>query len=636
MVRDNFSGYKFNCQGQEHPVGCSWRDLETALRQRADQMHDSDIELERSNSTNMNSFLIWLKDWTNVLAGKSSNLDRFLADHITGTRKFMQLLSALNGRVAKAKLLFNVRSAMVQASNMTNVMGYVSAQDWGKAFLLSLEMSKNEELQAVFGRSNFVTQRLMEQPEFHEEHVLNPMKFGEWMLGALDRVSSTVSWWAAYNQYNRIGAEEAAKRGYRKYDSAEDYADDIVRRTHGGRGVGEIPLVLQDKFVTAMAPFQVEVLNTYQNALQLMGKKKQGALGLAKMEAGIFAFNMAFRILFGDGVLGFDFIHALLASLKKWIDPKDEDDPKEKALYTSREFLGEFAAGVPFATQVFSFLMPDNTLREWLFGEDQDPTRYGTGTLGLSALSNVVKIGKDALEGKNILWDVVDSTVGNFAPGGAQISRTAKGLEAFFKGYGNNNTGKVQYALDQDFGEFLQSLFFGKWSTPEAREYLKSLDPIADAFYQESGFRLLDEDKTAAYKQFVKGGGKGKDFFKLVASCNSVKADKDENGKSIDGTAAVNKLAVIDSYKLSPELREQMARMYVVSDSKTKYLNSFEEAGGKSDDFIDILSELLVMTGDKDENGKTIRNSKKEKYEKLLDRYNLTEEQRDILLEMGK
>lgn len=635
------------------PVIKNIRDFARELRHEAATMEKEPDTTMVMDSKKANNFFVWLDKWANNIAGKSDDLDRMLAEKI-GTRKVMQILGWMNGQVKKAKLLFNVRSAVVQVSNMTNAMSYVDLQDWKAAFNNFFSAVRDENLQAIQGRSNFLTQRLTETNDIMEnfdEETLRDKgdKFAGAMLSFGDNLSSQLTWWAAYNQFNRIGAEAAAKKGYREYSDAVDYADDITRRTHGGRGIGEVPLILKSKVVNIFMPFQVEVLNTFENLVQKLGRKD--ALGIAKMETGIFAFNLVTRLLFGDGILGFDFIHALIASLKEWIAPEDkEEDIMDRAMYMFQQFNGELISGVPFAAQLISSLIPNEDSRKRWFGEDQDPTRYGTGTLGISAANDLLNVPdqvmdliKAAIKGEDVkagarktAIKTLDATIGNFAKGGTQIMRTAKGLEAFVKGYGENDNGKVQFAIDQDAGELLRMLFFGKWSTPEAREYLGSLDPVTDAFYQDSGFKLLDDKKTAAYKEFVRNGGKGKDFFKLTSQLNATTGDKDENGKTIDGTATVNKQHVIDSYNLNSTLREQMARLFVINDARKPYMDRFEAAGGKSDDFLDVLAELLVLSSDKDENGKTINGSKKKKYEAILDKLNLTDEQYGILMEMYK
>lgn len=510
------------------------------------------------NSKNANNFMRWMNAWVNNIAGKTHDIDRVISDEI-GDRRGLKFIQKLNGLGKSAKLLFNVRSALVQVSNMTNAAMYVDAVDWKNGWFNCLNAMKGKEMAEILAKSNFVSQRLAEVPVFEEATLKSKaMNFANWMLSAGDSFSTQMTWWAAYNQYERIGAEAADAKGYRHYEDAIDYADDITRRTHGGRGVGELPVTLQSRLVNLFAPFQVEVLNTFENLVQVIGKKD--ALGIAKMQCSIFAFNMVTRCIFGDGVLGFDFIHALMSILKDVFFPEDKEEKLQDHLkYAGQQPLGELISGVPFAAQSATFLVPDETARENMFG-DSDPTRYGTGTIGLSFIAEMVNVYNDLVNGKDVSWDLLDATVGNYMTGGSQIMRTAKGLYTWVSGYSTDKKGNVQFAIDQDATELVLMAIFGKWAVPEAREYLGSLDPIADAGYKRTAPNgkkpgMTSDNQNAGYKEFVKAGGNGKDFIKMVKQCSMAEGQKDANGKTISGSVKQAKLDIINGYGLSASLK---------------------------------------------------------------------------------
>lgn len=510
------------------------------------------------NSKNANNFMRWMNAWVNNIAGKTHDIDRVISNEM-GDRRGLKFIQKLNGLGKSAKLLFNVRSALVQVSNMTNAAMYVDAVDWKNGWFNCLNAMKGKEMAEILSKSNFVSQRLAEVPVFEEATLkTKAMNFANRMLSAGDSFSTQMTWWAAYNQYERIGAEAADAKGYRHYEDAIDYADDITRRTHGGRGVGELPVTLQSRLVNLFAPFQVEVLNTFENLVQVIGKKD--ALGIAKMQCSIFAFNMVTRCIFGDGVLGFDFIHALMSILKDVFFPEDKEEKLQDHLkYAGQQLLGELISGVPFAAQAATFLVPDENAREKMFG-DSDPTRYGTGTIGLSFIAEMVNIFNDLTEGKNVAWDLLDATVGNYMTGGSQIMRTAKGLYTWVSGYSTDKKGNVQFAIDQDATELVLMAIFGKWAVPEAREYLGSLDPIADAGYKRKAPNgkkpgITSDNQNAGYKEYVKAGGNGKDFIKMVKQCSMAEGQKDANGKTISGSVKQAKLDIINGYGLSASLK---------------------------------------------------------------------------------
>lgn len=554
------------------PLIAHLRNVEKEITQAA-------VELENSNDAsakNANTLKLWLRSFTNTLCGKSHDFDRMLSDAGVVGRKFIKALLWWNNRVKSNTLLLNVRNSIVQFSNLTNAVTFIrNPLDWIKGSISYIQMIKSADMKEIFSKSNFMSQRLMKAASFDsglEAVIKSPYKFACWVLSAGDTFSSTLTWWSAYNQYLR-NPEAAQKGGFRSYDSAIDYADDVTRRSHGGRGVGELPSALSSQIVNFFAPFQVEVLNTFNNLKQQLGKKN--VVGIINMQLGIFVVNTITRALFGDGVLGFDFIQWLIDTITHAVD--DEEEPADDVWYSAKRFGGELISGVPFAAQLAALVVPDDDVRETIFGES-DPTRYGTGTLGANALVDMVGLVKDTIEGKAEWTDALD-VFGAFLPpyGGKQLARTVRGINTVAKGYGSavKEGGEiVQFPVDGDWTEYLQAGIFGKWSLPEAREYLKDdnaaqVDLLFDLLgHEEGNYSALSPEASQDYKEAVAAGIDGKDWYRIRDTLKSMATYEDENGGSIS-KAEQQRLYLLDRTDLTVEQKLMLDRQLIGSREQT-------------------------------------------------------------------
>ena len=258
-----------------------------------------------SSDTNRDGLIRYIDQWADTIAGKSHKLDRVVSDAGMAPRKAMQVLQWINSRVIQNTLLFNMRSALVQISNITNAKGIVKNNiDWVNGLKAWALAAKGDEAMAsIMAQSNFLASRYMDGLALTDSKLKSAKQFAGWMLGALDEVSAKATWWAAYQQYTRN--PNAAKNQYRNYDSAVDYADDITRRTHAGRGVGELAPAMTSRVINFVAPFQVEVNNTWQ--LLKDNVKQKNYLGLLSTGLSVFLFNAAFEAIVGSTPLGFDF-----------------------------------------------------------------------------------------------------------------------------------------------------------------------------------------------------------------------------------------------------------------------------------------------------------------------------------------
>lgn len=435
-----------------------------------------------SDETNRNSLILYLNSWTNQIAGKSSDFDRLLTDRGVVGRNILNFLQKLNGRVIRNTLYFNARSAIVQISNISNAVSLVTnPKDWKNGVLCWSRAAKGDEMmQNIMSQSNFLASRFAGVEMMDTSTMAKAERFANWMLSIADTISAKATWWAAYNQYVRDPNSKSIMSMPRKYESAVDYADDVTRRTHGGRGVGEKAPIMTSKLVSFFAPFQLEVNNTYQ--LLKDNIKKKNALGIATMEATVFAMNAVFEAIVGSTILPFDFIRALIDILFGAKDILDDDDDDHKLASTfkliGQRIGAETVSGLPYAGMIPQFLGEDTT--EAVFGET-DMTKYGNVNMGVGGAVGIGKVlaslAKWGAEGvKPDLFSMVNELSEVLPPiGGKQIARTIGGIATVAQGYSGKTNSKgedtVQFATDTNVLNYIHAGIFGKWALTEASEY---------------------------------------------------------------------------------------------------------------------------------------------------------------------
>ena len=513
----------------------------------------ADMEKE-GNGKSAGTVAQWVDHLANNVAGKTEWLDR-ITEKIPGTqsRKILKAINILNSRVKSNAILGNIRSALVQVSNVTNASAYIyNPNDWRRGVVALSDSMRNKagETAAARTQSSFMERRYMDdtiselQKAIESDGILQkPKDFALWMLGAGDRGAAELIWHTAYAQY--LTDSKAANRyASRNYANAVDYADDITRRSVAGRGEGDIALTETSKIVNLFAPFQIEVNNTWQNLKEQVGKKN--AAGIVAFEIVTTALNSAFEAIINDRPLPFDFLDAfgLTDFLKKLLHIEDDEEEEKTFGDRFKDATGEFVSGLPMGTQVAEIIkdvtgLTDNQFD--LFGE-KDPTKYGTGTMGISALGDVLSTGMKAYDTATrdyLEWlkgnkldtlratgiDVLDAVAPVAFPwGGKQVSRTVQGLDQILQGgnYAYNSDGERYLKFpqkDRGVADTAKTLLLGRYGSERGQEYL------------DNGFKKLTPKETEQYEQAGKIGVNQEDFFDYLIKAKAT--DKDEEKRRL-------------------------------------------------------------------------------------------------------
>ena len=446
----------------------------TKIRQLAKDIADA-----TQNTRNANNLIIFLNDYANSLAGKTSRFDRLIQDMIPGGRKAFAVINWLNKRARANAVLGNLRSSITQIANIPAGISEVADP-------VALTKGMGETLANILGggrraieQSDFIAERYMDSvfDKFDTRLINKPKQFAAWLLGAGDELGTRFTWNSAYYKALKKGIENPIK-----------YADDLTRNVVAGRGVGETPLIQQSKLFQLFFPFTLEVGNI-AHVMKNQIKGKEFGKFITILIAN-WLFNELFESTYG--------VRPLLDPIDAMTDVLTEDDPN--FMKVAGRLGGEVLSNIPMGQTVAS-LWPqygtdvttpfgDYTIpsRRELFG-DADPTRYGTGFL---------------------LQEAIQDPFYKLLPpwGGGQLKKTLEGLQTLEEG-GYIKDDKLRYLVPPTPENIAKSLLFGRSATPEAREYFeKGRRPLSE---QQTQAVLQSRDPQEQYRIFML---KGKPIFR--------------------------------------------------------------------------------------------------------------------------
>lgn len=547
---------------------------------------------QTKNTRNANKFIEWLTEWTNDLAGKTNMIDRPFQKMLERTP--MKALRWLNNRVKANAVVGNLNSAVSQFFNLPNATAYIkNPKDWtvGTGIYVQSLFGKGKAADAM-AQSGFLAERYaMDKAEaqFDEGILKTPEKLANWMLTFGDEQAARLIWSSAYSR-----AVRQAGKGNSSIDPIS-YADDITRRCVAGRGVGEVPIVQKSEIVKLIAPFQVEVNNAWQLLKERV--KEKDALGILFVFLTSWLMNNVSEALTGNCV-AYDPIDAIADGVKNAQDEAEQDGRStgfgDYAVSIGGRLAGETLSAMPFGSQISSnFLGLDNAVgynAEKLFG-DSDPTRYGVGTVGASAVVKPLVQLATAEDKTNV--DLVSPALNVLLPwGGKQASRTlgaAQDMGHLPQGpfglpmLGERETvpgsysasGALRFPIDtSDPLNVVSGYAFGSYGTKEGKEY------------QQNGANPYSAKATEAYRAVYPLGG-GDKFLDVLPML-------DTNGKG--GVSAGEVTQGLEGHGLTPEQKAAVWQVYASDEAKAKYKAA--QAVGAGEQYILMLPML-----DADKNG---------------------------------
>ena len=445
-----------------------------------DELTDEEQEakIKEVYNSHLSTFAKFLNESANVLAGKTSLIDRGL-EGIIG-RRAMTTLNDVKKQVGANMVGYNI------GSPLTNFLAVMEALAKAEGFKRDFLKAAGQMVTNIFRRQSdgfteksSVVVRRKGAEQFSRTLWQKLGDPGYWLMSKTDEISTELIARTKYNELIRKGMDEK---------TAHYETDKWVSRLMGDRSLGQMPLIFNSKTLGMLTQFQLEVRNkldsafydTIQEAKEIpQDVKNRNAKVAAKITSKMaqsaildHIFGMAFQKIAGYNP-AFDII-SIIATAFGWNDDEDDDD---------------------------TFL--DN-LEQAFFELLEDLPYTSTLTGGRIAIGNALPIkqlitGKDQYGNEKKRWKTLLGALPYYMlPGGyGQAKKTVQGLNMYgafdwltgqdHSVSGNyTDDGRLRYTVSDDPASVLQKVLFGKWAGQNAQQYIEEgRSPLSQKQTQE-------------------------------------------------------------------------------------------------------------------------------------------------------
>jgi hypothetical protein len=524
-----------------------------------DEANEQVANLTKNGRYGLSNFVDELDEYTNLLAGKKSRLDRGM-EKLMG-RRFYNVMKKFESRVGANMVAANVGSALTNFIPITQAWSQVSTADVLRGMWDTLKNYKTAD--GLDSASTFINNR---------------SGYGRLAMSTMDKVSAGAGWLmesidtfttgsvvrARYYQNLRRGMSEM---------SAMQEADQFASGVMADRSKGSTPTLYsaRNPLVKLFTQFQLEVNNELSWIFKDMAQeeRKKGVAALAKAMfkflIGAWIYNEFYESIVGrraaldpldiinDTVgdfTGYQLPNTVQAAVSgKWDFTKEKPGTYQAIKNIEGNIISEFPG-----TQALTILGVDEAL-----GLDIDSGRIAV----TSAIPNLGNIEK-ALLAKN--EDMAPAkkaqTIGNelLKPGlylatpfgGGQIRKAYQGATAAARGgsYSVDNEGRdiLQYPVYNDnpaerAKSWAQALLFGKTATEEAQSWV------------ESGFKSLSAKETAAYQGMTEGGEEQRETYAFIQAARKLEKNYD-------------KMMLLKAYDISDEAKAEYYYQVLAGDAQ--------------------------------------------------------------------
>ena len=525
----------------------------------------------------LSNFVAELDEYTNLLAGKKSRLDRGM-EKMMG-RKFYNVCKAFESRVGANMVAANIGSALTNFIPLTQAWSQVSSADMLHGMWQTLQNYKLAD--GLDAASTFIHNR---------------SGYGRLAMSTMDKVSEKAAFLmeavdgfttgsvvrARYLQNLRLGMSEV---------NAMQEADQFAANIMADRSKGATPTIYsaRNPIIKLFTQFQLEVNNELSWIFKdmLPQERKKGVAQLAKalfkFLIGAWLYNEVYEAIVGrraaldpldilnDSVgdfTGYQLPNTVQSALSgRW------DFTKEKpGTYQAIKNLGGNLISELPGTQMLTVLGLDE---KWGLEIDSGRIAVSSAIPNIGNIEKALLASNEDIAPKKKVQTVVNELANPAAYlalpfGGGQIKKMAQGAQAVMQGgsYKADNEGRdiLQYPVYNDKpGEMAknlaQALLFGKTATEEAQGWI------------ESGFKNLSAKETAAYQEMTAAGADQRDSYTFVGAM-----------KKLDSKEA--KLTMLFAYDLPEEGKTAYYYNALADDTERGKMDALEEQGVSHSDYV--------------------------------------------------
>lgn len=588
-------------------------------------------------NSHLSTFAKFLNEEANVLAGKTSLTDRGL-EGVIG-RRGIQFLDTVNRQVGSNMVGGNISSALTNTVSMVQAIAKTNKFDATKAFAQTV----SNQLGSIIGKTDgFVENNpMMIRRKGIERMTRTPWESitdkGYLLMGAIDNISSEFIARTKFNELTRKGMSE---------QQAHIEADKWASRLLGDRSLGQQPQLYNSKMLGLITKFQLEVRNqldsqfydTIQEAKvsneEIENKLLRNMKTSAKIGSTFFQLAVL-QHLFGkafESVAGYNPAFDIVEALSQMLGFDDDEESEDTVLDNLEEGFLTLLGDLPYTSTFTGGRIPISSalpIKQFITGKDS----YGNE--------------------KSRLETFTETAPYYFAPTGyGQFKKTKAGLEMFSEEHpvagSYTKSGNLRFPIEDTPLNRLQAGIFGQYANENARDYFdneraplkekqiqeyKDLDiPIRDYWEYREG--LSKHDKLEDKADYI--NSLDLPVSKKNIMINNI-ADRKE-AIDMTGYDDFSDFEEFDYASKNPEKYEFLQannisyKEYSASKESKELYNWYYEnpenlamAKAVSNDlktYKTYTKELSKLKADKDENGKTISGSRKEKVSNYINGLN--------------
>lgn len=583
-----------------------------------DEANEQVTNLTKEGRYGLSNFVDELDEYTNLLAGKKSRLDRGMEK--TFGRQFYNVMKKFESRVGANMVAANVGSALTNFIPIAQAAAQTGG--WNMVIGMRATLKNYWNADGLSAASVFINNR-SGYGRLAESTMDKVSEKAGILMEIVDRFTTGSVVRARYYQNLQRGMSET---------SAMQEADQFASGVMADRSKGSTPTLYsaRNPLVKLFTQFQLEVNNELSWIFKDMAReeRKKGVAALAKAMfkflIGAWIYNEFYESIVGrrpaldpldiinDTVGDFTGYHipnmvlaGIGAAKGEKIDFTTEKQTTDKAI---AGVWGRVLSEAP-STQALTILGLDEAM-----GIEIDNGRIAVA----SALPDIGKLRKaiwasnedmaPAKKAKTITDELIKPGLYLATPfGGGQIRKAYQGATAAARGgsYTVDNEGRdiLQYPVYNDnpadrAKSWAQALLFGKTATEEAQSWV------------ESGFKSLSAKETAAYQGMTEGGADQRESYAFVTAMKKV---DDKNAK----------LAMLYAYDIPQNAKTAYYYSVMASDEEQAKMDALAEDGVGYDAYMQYKQTYFKQFG--------TQTVSQERIQTVLDGLNLTKAQKAAL-----
>ena len=531
------------------------------IRESTDMTQEQkDAELEKlrdrkDNNSKMGAYVTALDNYTNILAGKQTQLDRAVETAIG--RKGLNLIQKPIQTLVKSSIPGNLSSAI----NQTVQLPWLTAEAGeGNVIQAVYELARGKLKKEGFVReSDFLTgkrgaealQKLKQKTA--GEKILDAASIP---FEAVDDAASQVIVRAFYLKNVKAGMDHKA---------ALRQADAQAERLVGSRMKGAKANIFSDKSLKLLTTFQLELANQYEHLKhdlpqEIREIERTRGKGAAAAEASkrilkgsVYAavLNGIIKSITGNEPVGFDIIGTVWNYIRSGLPEDDEEEQGFDWTAGLEDVRDSVLDDVPYVSTIATMLG---------YGNGRLPLPQADATNIKNGVKKIFSAEDDAEKDAGIrqLLTGVLKTAAAVTPMGNQVRKTIEGGETAIRGGRYSADGsQLLYEVEKSPQNIARGLLFGRSALPET-----------DAYYEKGGKPVLSKDQTGMMEKAAGYGVDQGTYVRFIQEAKKLKGDKDEAGETVTGSLERKKIALLDGMDLDGKQKLNLYLDNVASDSR--------------------------------------------------------------------